>query len=325
MQTPVLLIAWQRADTLREVIKALRSVEPVNMFIACDGPKHSQPGHVQCVTEVRQLIDQEIDWECSVEKLYSVTNQGCRLGVSRAISWFFENVQEGIILEDDCVPHPDFFVFSSTLLERYRNDNRVCCISGSNFQNGLRRGAASYYFSKYPHCWGWATWRRSWQHYEGAIPFWPDWKHSNEWGSLMGDPRERRYWEEIFDRCRQGAIDSWAYPWTASVWKAGGVTAIPQVNLVQNIGFGDSATHTKRGDDTVSVPVQPLGDIRHPSQVRMDDLADAYVFKTVFARQADAHTANEPILSRALSTLLAKLRAWLGKKPGSRKMVQTLL
>jgi hypothetical protein len=311
MQTPILLIAWQRMDTLRQVIKVLRSVEPMNIYIACDGPKDGDLEHKRSVSEVRQLIDHEIDWECKINKLYSERNQGCRLGVSRAISWFFEQVEEGVILEDDCVPHTDFFAYSSELLERFRNERRVSCISGSNFQHGRRRGDGSYYFSKYPHCWGWATWKRSWQQYSGDINFWPDWKRSKEWSLFTSDPRERKYWEAIFDRCYNGSVDSWAYPWAASVWKFGGLTAIPQVNLVQNIGIGNGATHTSCENAALSVPSQPLTNMRHPSEVQVDSEADAYVFETVFCGDNEAPAKQKkPHLNRLISRVLK----WLTRR-----------
>ena len=139
MHTPLLLIAWRRPHTLRQVIDAIRPVEPTRLFVACDGPSPERPGEAEKVAATRAVIEHEINWPCKIERLYSDVNQGCRLGVSRAITWFFEQVEEGIILEDDCVPHPDFFLYCTTLLERYRHDTRVWCISGNNFRDGQWR------------------------------------------------------------------------------------------------------------------------------------------------------------------------------------------
>jgi len=120
-------------------------------------------------------------------------------------------------LEDDCLPHPDLFRFCDSLLARYRNDPRVWIITSDNF----RRGDASYYSSKYNHCWGWASWRRPWKHYDGDIAFWPEWRRSASWRERIPDKVERRYWERILDRVRNGKINSWAYPWTTCVWSRG--------------------------------------------------------------------------------------------------------
>lgn len=287
-KTPaILLVAWRRPDTIRRVLASCRCVAPKQVFVACDGPEFERGDEVQKVLETRQIIDSEIDWNCDIYKLYSDVKQGCRLGVSRAVTWFLENVEEGIILEDDCVPHPDFFSYASLLLERYRNDRRIMCITGNNFQGGRRRGAASYYFSKYPHCWGWATWRRAWKQFSPDFEFWPTWKRSKDWRDQMKDSRERRHWEAVFDKVYAGQTDSWAQPWMASVWRAGGLTATPQVNMVTNIGFGAEATHTKQSGSRLSIPSEGLGNcIVSPGEIRAHEEADRFVFEAVFARKA---------------------------------------
>ena len=195
---PVLILAWRRPHTLRQVINALRPVGPTQLYVACDGPNPDRFGEADKVEATRLLIDQEIDWPCEIHHLYSDVNQGCRLGVSRAITWFFEHVEEGIILEDDCVPHPVFFPYCQNLLDRYRYDHRVWCISGSNFQNGHWRGDGSYYFSRYNHCWGWASWRRSWQHYDAELSNWPLFRDSGSLRSVFEDPIELSYWYSIW-------------------------------------------------------------------------------------------------------------------------------
>ncbi|MFB2644734.1 glycosyltransferase family 2 protein, partial [Raphidiopsis sp. BLCC-F218] len=191
----------------------------------------------------------------------------------------------GIILEDDCVPHPDFFTFCSSLLEFYRNDERVWVITGDNFQNGQKRGDGYYYFSKYNHCWGWATWHRAWKHYQGDIPFWTEWQDSESWSRVLPNTLERRYWAKIFNTVYSGKIDSWAYPWTACVWYHGGLTLTPNRNLVTNIGFGKDATHTTgRGDkfNIISTETLSLSSLSHPVGVFVDQDADNYVFENVF-------------------------------------------
>lgn len=242
---PVLILAWRRPQTLRQVINALRPIAPKRLFVACDGPNLDRPDEADKVAATRLLIEQDIDWPCEIERFYSDVNQGCRLGVSRAITWFFEQVDAGIILEDDCVPHPDFFVFSATLLERYRYDMRVWCISGNNFQDGLWNGHGDYFFSQIPMCWGWASWRSRWQHYDSDLSLWPFSKHLNLLASLFPDPVMRSYWFHIWQKLwSQGNPDSWAYRWAFTCVVNRGLTALPKVNLVSNIGFGDDATHT---------------------------------------------------------------------------------
>ena len=275
---PLLLTAWRRPHTLRQVIDAIRPVAPTRLFVACDGPNPERPGEAEKVAATRQVIEQGIDWPCQIERLYSDVNLGCRLGVSRAITWFFEQVEEGIILEDDCVPHPDFFPYCTTLLERYRHDTRVWCISGNNFQSGQWRGDGSYYFSRYNHCWGWASWRRCWQHYDGELSQWPALRDSGLLDTIFEDPLERQYWSAIWQRLvDEGNPDSWAYRWTLTCLANGGLTALPNRNLVCNVGFGEDASHTTGVSDP-TVANHGLGPLTHPQFVLRDSAADRYGF-----------------------------------------------
>jgi hypothetical protein len=276
--TPILLIAWRRPHTLRQVINAIRPVAPTCLFLACDGPSAQRPGEAEKVAATRAVIEHEIDWPCQIERLYCNANQGCRVGVRRAITWFFEQVEEGIILEDDCVPHPDFFPYCADLLAHYRHDTRVWCISGSNFQNGQWRGDGSYYFSRYNHCWGWASWRRCWQHYDANLNKWPALRESGLLDTIFEDPLERSYWYSIWQRLVDTAQpDTWDYQWTCTCLANGGLTALPNRNLVSNVGFGDDATHTTSiGDPTVAD--QGLGELIHPQFVLRDAAADRYSY-----------------------------------------------
>lgn len=278
MDTPVLLIAWRRPHTLRQVINAMRPVAPRRLFVACDGANPNRPGEAEKVAATRELIEQEIDWPCQIERLYSDLNQGCRLGVSRAITWFFERVEEGIILEDDCVPHPVFFSYCQTLLDRYRTDTRVWCISGNNFQDGQWRGDGSYYFSRYNHCWGWASWRRCWQYYDDDLSQWPDLRDSGLLSTVFDNPRERQYWQRTWEKLlRDGKPDSWAYRWTFTSLVNGGLTALPNRNLVSNIGFGEDATHTSSCVPNI-VRTALIDPNHHPTFLLRDAIADRYTF-----------------------------------------------
>ena len=286
MVPPLLLIAWRRPHTLRKVIDAIRPVAPMRVFVACDGPNPDRPDEADKVAATRAVIEDKIDWPCHIERLYAETNQGCRLGVSRAISWFFEQVEEGIILEDDCVPHPDFFPYCATLLERYRHDTRVWCISGNNFQNGRWRGDGSYYFSRYNHCWGWASWRRCWRHYDADLLQWPALKASGLLQTIFENPEEARYWTRIWDRLlAEGEPDTWDYQWTFTCLANGGLTTLPNRNMVSNIGHGEDATHTISTACSLHAPSsQGIGTIHHPSFVVRDTSADRLTFNSIYTQ-----------------------------------------
>ena len=282
MNTPILLIAWRRPHTLRQVIDAVRPVAPSRVFVACDGPNPNRLGEDKKVAATRAVIETEIDWPCQINRLYSDVNLGCRLGVSRAITWFFEQVEEGIILEDDCVPHPDFFTYCTTLLKRYRDDTRVWCISGNNFQKGQWRGDGSYYFSRYNHCWGWASWRRCWSKYDAELTQWPKLRNAKLLKTIFEDSVERQYWSDIWQKLlERGQPDTWDYQWSFTCFVNSGLTALPNRNLINNVGFDGDATHTTGNgvDTSIKRGVDPSD---HPSLVLRDCFADRYTFDDHF-------------------------------------------
>ncbi|MDB4154680.1 hypothetical protein N9682_06090 [Candidatus Pelagibacter sp.] len=290
LKTAVLFLVFNRPETTTKVFEKIRQAKPPRLYVACDGPREGNNNDKQQVTKVCEIAT-KVDWPCIVKTLFRDKNLGCKKGVSTAITWFFEHEEQGIIFEDDCVPHLDFFTFCENLLDRYAEDERVSIISGNNFQDDKWRGNASYYFSKYNHIWGWASWRRAWKHYQGDIKFWPKWKNSKAWLNYMPDKVERRDWEKIFDQVYAEKIDSWAYPWTTSLWYKGGFTATPNVNLVSNIGFGVEATHTLSEDDKHSnLPAKEIGEIIHPAEIKRNIEAEKYNFNNFF----DGHNKRFP-------------------------------
>lgn len=278
MDTPVLLIAWRRPHTLRQVIDAIRPVAPTRLYVACDGPNPSRPEEAEKVAATRAVLDSEIDWPCQIDRLYSDINQGCFLGVSRAIAWFFDKVEEGIILEDDCVPHPDFFTYCTNLLDRYRHDMRVWCISGTNFQDGQWRGDGSYYFSRYMHCWGWASWRQRWHHYDADLHQWPVLCNSGLLEVIFDNPSERKFWSRILQQLwKADKPHTWDFQWAFTCFVNGGLITIPNRNLVSNVGFGKDATHTTGRAINTSIG-DGLDLHRHPSLMLRHATADRYTY-----------------------------------------------
>lgn len=282
LNTAVLFLVFNRPDVTEQVFEAIRKARPPRLYVAADGPRAAREGEAERCAEVRRIAT-AVDWPCELKTLFREKNLGCKHAVSRGINWFFEHEEQGIILEDDCLPNQCFFHFCQDLLNRYATDERVWVITGDNFQNGIKRGEASYYFSRYNHVWGWASWRRAWTKADMELRFWPEWKISQDWKSFWSDLVTRRYWEKIFDQMYRGEIDTWDYPWTASVWHHGGLTATPNVNLVTNIGFGEHATHTLSSDSPLSgISTHTLSTLTHPNMVQHEIAADLYVFDYVF-------------------------------------------
>lgn len=281
-QTAILFLVFNRPETTSKVFNVIKELKPSRLYLAADGPRENRDGEKEKVDLVRKIVTQ-VDWDCDVKKLFRTKNLGCGKGVSEAITWFFQQEEEGIILEDDDLPHQDFFVFCEEMLSRYRLNNNIYTISGNNFQNGIKRGDGSYYFSKYFHSWGWATWRRSWKIYNREIVFWPKWKNSIQWKNKFSNNLEKNYWKKIFDMIYETDFDSMAYPFNACIMYKGGLNIIPNINLVSNIGFGKNATHTTEENTIISnLKTQRLDKIVHPKSVEINQDADKYVFEWVF-------------------------------------------
>ncbi len=283
MIPPVLLLIFNRPEYTRRVMDRIRQVEPPQLFVGGDGPRDGDPkDDLNC--EQARRVATHVDWDCEVHTLFRDENLGCKQAVSSAITWFFEHVESGVILEDDCVPHPTFFPYCAELLDRYRNDKRVMTVSGNNFQPSDKVYSHSYYFSAYMHCWGWATWKRAWKHYDGEIPAWDSLRDTNWLQEWLSGKAEELYWTDIFDRVAQEKVDSWAYPWTFSCWREHGLHVLPAVNLVSNIGFDERSSHTKDPEaDAAEMPVEAMSfPLNHPDVMVRDYEADRYTSRHHF-------------------------------------------
>lgn len=284
VNVPVLLLVFNRPHLVKDVKNALRRVRPRILYIAADGPRAGHPSD-RVLCEKARVEALGIDWPCQTKTLFREHNLGCRRAVSEAIDWFFEQEECGIILEDDCVPHPSFFRYVSELLGRYREDERVMVVSAQHFHGVAHQPPYSYFFSRYNHCWGWGSWRRAWRLYDAEMKAWPLLRDT-DWLLGVGDGSEqfKRYWTEIFDTAYADAVDSWAYRWTFSCWANSGLTVLPSKNLVTNIGFGHDGTHTRTADGVAdALPLEELAfPLRHPPFVVRDTAADRWSDRYIF-------------------------------------------
>ena len=284
MNTPILILLFNRPKETKILINRLRKIKPSQIYISQDGPRDQLSNDIVLCQKVKDIIS-EIDWDCKIKKKFNKVNLGCRTSVSSALHWLFENEKNGIILEDDCIPSKSFFHFCEQMLERYENSENIYSISGSNFQRNQKIGKGDYYFSKYAHCWGWATWKRAWKNYDDDMKFWTQLKNSNLWNELHPILLEKKYWSRIFDDVYKRKIDSWAYVWLASVWNAGGKSIIPNKNLIVNIGFNEFATNTlsySKVDEKSLKFLELDNNISHPCEETINYDADQYVFKNHF-------------------------------------------
>lgn len=295
VEAPLLFMVFNRPNATRRSFAAIREARPRRLYVAADGPRKDRETDSGKVAQVQEIAT-AVDWDCEVKTLFRSHNLGCGKAVSEAITWFFENEEMGIILEDDCVPHPDFWRFCDELLQRYREDQRVMAIAGTNFNKGQRRTTYSYYFSRHYHFWGWATWARAWHHFDYNMKLWPMIKQDCLLDSLCtGERGVANYWERRFDQVSHGLLDTWDYQWTFACWLQNGLQVIPDANLVSNIGFDHEATHTKnRNTASTELPVGSMAfPLKHPPVVMRNLRADR-----CFAREWLAPTLAARVTKR---------------------------
>jgi hypothetical protein len=282
LETPLVFIVFNRPETTRRVWERIAAARPKRLFVIADGPRPARPADAELCAAVRQIVE-HTDWPCEVAREYSTPNLGAAVRVSSGLDWVFKQVEEAIILEDDCLPDPTFFPFCTELLARYRDEPKVAQIAGCSFQGENPAGPTSYYFSCYPHGWGWATWRRAWKNYDHSMRAWREERGGDWLARCVRDPVERRIWEQSFDATLSGGVDAWDYRWVLAVWRTGSLGIAPYRNLISNIGFGADATHTRGSSPWDSLPLAPMPfPLVHPAAFARDEAADERTGRLVF-------------------------------------------
>jgi hypothetical protein len=281
---PILLIAFRRPDLTVRVLEAIARHQPTRLYLAIDAAREGNDQEALAVAATSRLLREGVNWPCQVNWLLQPHNLGCRAGVLAALDWFFAAEPEGIILEDDILPGSDFFYFCCELLEFYRHDATVGVISGCSV--GRRReslASPSYRFSRFQPVWGWASWRRAWQLHRPDLSGWLRWRGSNALANWGGRRLQNRM-TPLLDSVLTGNCDTWDYDWFLSCWQQGLRSAIPQVNLVSNLGFGSNlASHCKRGRSPLPPPATLSWPLRHPPSKLEDPQADRQLFERLYA------------------------------------------
>ena len=281
--TPILLVVFNRPDITQKLFDAIRLIKPKFLYIAADGPRHDHPADQSLCLETREIFSQ-IDWNCEVKTLFRDSNLACGVAVSSAISWFFEHVDEGIILEDDCLPDISFFPYCSELLSRYKEDSSIYVISGTNLYKSIEQNLQSYFFSHYTITWGWASWKRAWEHFNHEIL---DIDRSFDSGALdhvFQSPDEKKYWKRKLKESIIQKRNIWDYQWFYAIWKNKGIGITPSANLVTNIGFRERGSHQFLKDSLrePSISDSMLFPLKHP-QKEIHRVADNYIYKNAFS------------------------------------------
>jgi len=278
MNTPVLFLIYNRPEYTNKVFEAIRKAKPRKLFIHADGPKKGNVDDIKLCIETRNILNQ-IDWKCEVKTLFRDENLGCKLGMSGGISWFFEEIEEGIILEDDCLPTQSFFRYCEILLNKYREKKEIMMISGSN-PSVFVDIDTDYFFSHFYHIWGWATWRRSWKKFDIEISTWPKFRDSDFLEKKFPtNVTNRIFLKQMFDQIYSKPASVWGVQWTYACLTNNGFAILPAQNMISNIGF--VGTH-KMNDKQLALETKEIevDTLRHPNKVEADSIIDDRLFES---------------------------------------------
>ena len=276
MNTPVVIFLYRRPAHVNELLVRLQLVRPARVWLVADGPKDTTEKNL--CEQARQAAEGGISWPCKIERFYADTNLGLKKRIETGLDQVFEHEEEAIILEEDCHPTPNFFLFCEAMLEKYRNEPKVGAISGNCFLPKKQLVATDYYFSRYVHIWGWATWGRAWKAYDRRSWAWPKQGFCKLFPNA--EKTEKAYWNRIFGRVASGELSTWDYCWISWFWMQGWVSITPAQNLVRNVGFGPDATNTRdvlvktgmERDELLSPPFDG------PKEIKADTELDRAVF-----------------------------------------------
>lgn len=278
--SPVLLIAFNRPENTKIVFEKIKQAKPSKLYLAVDAPRENNDEDQIRVHNVQKIFDQ-INWECDVNKRYATKNQGCGIGVFNAISWIFEHEDRAIILEDDCVPSIPFFSYCDDLLDKYKNDTRIWLISGNNFNEEAVSTQHSYFFSRFGHSWGWATWKRCWDEMDLHILKYPLIRDQDLLKAAFASKKETDFYNKYFNRVYNDKCyfkNNWDIQFSFTIHSNGGLTIIPRKNLVSNIGSTGTHTISKAKFHNLAID-NDFKIMSHPDFILPDVNYDTYHFR----------------------------------------------
>jgi len=297
VRSPVVLFIFNRPDLTRIVFEEIKRVQPTKLYIISDGPRVNIEGEGDLVNESRKIVH-DIDWSCDVTTLFSDVNLGCKARISSGIALVFDQEADAIFLEDDCFPGSGFFRYCDELLETYRDYKSILMINGTSmFSRDLLRNKESYYFTRYPRIWGWASWRDKWlHHYDLDMKSWPIMK--DQVIETILNKRERKFWDRTFEDTYVGKIDTWDYQVAYTMMLNKMLAISPSFNLVSNIGCGHvSSTHTGRYNEFAELALEQIEfPLMHPDSVT----ANEYIDEIFSKKQFRIFTIPERLIRRLL-------------------------
>jgi hypothetical protein len=286
VETPVVLVIFNRPDLTERVFRVIAKAKPRQLFILADGPR--SPDEAALCDETRSVA-RNVDWDCEVREDVSDVNLGCRQRCAAGFEWVFSQVETAIFLDDDCVPDPSFFPFCEAMLEKYSGDPQVMMVTGSNYLGSWKADRQSYHFSYFGSPWGWASWRRAWKFYDVTMSAWGEEASKKKIRDVLADDEcftlQARRFDYLF--ANPGDRHSWDLPWSFARLRNAGLTVVPSVNLITNLGClgGNSLPPTH---PIANLPTAPLRfPIRTQDVVAVDRLYDKRHIERIYGYRDD--------------------------------------
>ena len=281
-KVPIVYVCFNRPALTKKTFECIRNIKPSKLFLILDGPRANNKKDIVNRLKVKKII-QNINWNCKVYKNFSKKNLGLKKRFFTGLDWVFTNTNKAIILEDDCLPHKDFFYFCESMLKKYKNSKKIKLITGNNFQNPNKLETdEDYYFSKYSHIWGWASWRRTWLEVKRDDNFWKNKIFKKNFEMMKSSNTEKKYRKNMYKSVLDKKLNSWAIYNLFSIWNNNGLTVTPKINLIKNLGLS-SGTNTKNLDIKLDISNSNLNrPLKHPKKIVVNFKKDLYVFNTIY-------------------------------------------
>ena len=303
IKAPVLLIGFNRPDTMQQVFDAVRIAMPEKLYYAVDGARPDK-GEEARVQQVREIVEQ-VDWPCEVHTLFREENAGCGFGPAGAINWAFENEDRLIVLEDDCVPSQSFFSFCNELLERYKDDERVNMISGrSKLTNISVFEEQDYVFTRHAPTWGWASWKRCWKEFDIKMKDFPLFLQQGGAFNIYPMKKEAKNANQrylaMYERIEEECTHSWDGQWAYARLKSGALGIVPSHNLILNIGM--YGTHSNGHQEVFDLQAEEMPiELRHPLYILPN-----MEYENIFFKRFVFRPLHKKIINRLLKWIKLK-------------------
>lgn len=287
-ETALLIIIFNRPDLTAQLYSQLEIQKPAKLYIVSDGARNDNE---RIIIDESRAIFERISWNCNVKKNYSDVNMGLRKRIVSAIDWAFDEEEQLIILEDDCIPHPEFFPFCEAMLDKFKNNKEILTINGCNLNPALTyENRESYFFSRYANSWGWATWRRAWFLFDRDLSGLKKPEINTLLKSHLTSPlRATIYWRYKLNEVETNRLNSWAYRWMFTLFVNKALAVVPKTNLIRNVGVDARSTNTRGYLHYINLPTSDMNisEVVEPEILEPNYIYDSWVENSIYSKSLE--------------------------------------